>query len=617
MTSTKSSLEWEQLSYNIQPWLVETMHSLGYSSMTPVQASTIPLLSQNKDVVVEAVTGSGKTLAFVIPILEKLYRFYKEDGPLKKGHFVGMIISPTRELASQIQSVFENILKFKPEDDIIPEVKTQLLVGSIGTVRDDVQNFLQRKPQVLIGTPGRLLDFLGAQSIRCGSCEIAILDEADKLLDISFEKIVTDILRHLPKQRRTGLFSATISSAGNTIFKAGMTNPVKVTVKSMNSQYQQISTPTNLGISYIPVKAHLKLQFLFDMLANYQFKKAIVYFPTCISVTYFYGLLQHILKENEDLQEGELTFYSLHGKLKAGPRLKTLSNFTNSTGTKSILLTTDVAARGIDVPEVDLVIQLDPPTDPDVFLHRCGRTGRANKVGKAFVMLSVGRELDYIDFMAVRGVTLDESSYSFDEDSKFSRRFVKGVKKWIMADRARYDRGVRSYVAFVRYYSMHSAASIFRMESLDYIGTARMYGLPRLPKMPEMRYISQADLPENGFIEDVNFDEYSYRDPQLEEVRLKELKTEVEKKKRKEQSEKKKAQQHKNDAWSSKLDTKEVKQERREKAKRRREAVDKIIAENALDSSDEEQNAVDWKDVVKASKKRKNQGVIEGSFDDL
>ena len=520
METREGSLTWSVLKCDLHPWIKEAIKSLGYPTMTPVQASTIPLFSGNKDVVVEAVTGSGKTLAFVIPVLQKLSnRLYNvdEEGespePVKKGHMLSIILSPTRELAKQIQSVFDKVLEYIPEDKAT--IKTQLLVGSLSSVREDIDYFLTNKTHILIATPGRLLDFLSSNYVKTNSVEIAVLDEADKLLDISFERDVIKILKQLPKQRRTGLFSATISSAGDTIFRTGMANPVKIVVKSKNSKN---SAPSSLNVSYMHVKPETKISTLIALLKDYRFQKCIVYFPTCTSVKHFYSAFQALVN-GED--ENHIKFFSLHGQLSTKPRLKTLHNFSEGDSMlhKHVLLTTDVAARGIDIPDVDLVIQLDAPTDPDVFFHRSGRTGRANKVGQAIVMLNNNsREEDYVNFMDVKGMTMN--NMECPNISKIHDKFQKQFRKYMLEDRARHELAVKSYVGFVRYYSKHMASSIFRLQSLDYIGLAKMYGLLRLPKMPESRYISNEEMPEDGWLGDViDMDKYEYADKQKEESR--------------------------------------------------------------------------------------------------
>lgn len=582
------SLEWSELDGELIPWIREAIQSFGFEKMTPVQAATIPLFSKNKDVIVEAVTGSGKTLSFVIPIVEKLMRQDSQQLP-----FFALVISPTRELSLQIEKVFQSLLKFNPIED---SIKTQSIIGGINSLHEDVENYKKNKPQIIIATPGRLLEFINL-NISIKNLEILILDEADKLLDLNFNKEMNKILPILPKQKRIGLFSATILNATENFYKTSMRNPIKILVNSKNHK------PNSLNLYYHILKPEDKLFHLLNFLNDLHFRKSIIYFPTCISVEYFYTLLNSV-STKLDLN---LSFYSLHGKLKTSSRIKTLDKFANSDNSKSVLLTTDVASRGIDIENVDLVIQIDPPTDPDVFLHRCGRTGRANNKGQAVVFLNEGREEDYIDFLNVRKIELNE--LKLKKESINRNKFNSGIKEWILEDRLRHDKAILSYVSFIRYYSKHTASSIFRLQTLDYLSLAKMYSILRLPKMPEIKQYLK-DSPNNGIInEEINFNEYKYLNPKKEEERLIELKNED---KKMEALKKKKQKAKENTSWSKKNGVKDEKSEKflqRELKKRKKEL------EFDDDNDDQE---TDWKDLVKRSKKEKkdqNQGIAQ--FDDL
>lgn len=584
------SLSWDQLEYDLTPWIKDAISSLGFETMTPVQASTIPLFSKNKDVIVEAVTGSGKTLAFVIPIIERIMRL--DPVMIQKRHFNAVIISPTRELSLQIEKVFESVLKFNPKED---GIRTQTLVGGVSSIDEDLRKFQKWNPHILIATPGRLADFLNRGNIvSTKNCEALVLDEADRLLDLAFEKEMNVIFRSLPKQKRVGLFSATILNASANFHKTGMRNPVKIVVNAKNHK------PKTLQLNYTIVNPEDKLNQLFNFLDTYHFRKAIVYFPTCLSVDYFYSLFKQLIHDNDLL----LTFYSLHGKLKTSSRIKTLEKFDSNNDSKSVLMTTDVAARGIDIENVDLVIQLDPPTDPDVFLHRCGRTGRANNVGQAVVFLNEGREEDYVDFLSVKKIELDELEIKPKTVIKQEQ-----IKKWILKDRLRHDRGVRAYVSFVRYYSKHTASSIFRLQNLDYLGVAKMYGLLRLPKMPELTNYLKDNFPTDGYLDtEVIFNDYKYLDPVKEEKRIEEEKI----REKREQKIEKKQKVKENTPWSQKV---------QKKAERNERSAGKDIKKRELElvESGDEDEQVDWKDLVRQSKKEKKQKKqdVVGTFDDL
>ncbi|OBA23464.1 ATP-dependent rRNA helicase SPB4 [Metschnikowia bicuspidata var. bicuspidata NRRL YB-4993] len=606
-----SSLLWETLESQLHPWLYEAVVSLEYPTMTPVQASTIPLFSKNKDVIVESVTGSGKTLSFVVPVLQHISnRLYghaedtESPDPVKKGHMLAIVISPTRELASQTQAVFDRVLQFLPE--LKTKINTQLVVGSLSSVRQDLDTLLTTRSHILVATPGRLLDLLKSLKVHTSSVEVAVLDEADKLLDLSFENDVLSILRTLPNQRRTGLYSATLSSAGSRVFNTGLNNPVRIAVKSKLSSK---AAPSSLTIQYAFVEPEKKLTSFLNLLHKYRFKKCIVYLPTCTGVKHFYNLLKELTPKKT------LIFHSLHGQLTTNARLKTLQSFTEGDAleAKHVLMTTDVAARGIDIPDVDLVVQLDPPTDPDVFVHRCGRTGRANKAGRAIVMLNKdSNEEDFVGLMEVKKVDMTELELPCDED--FHTDFQEKSKIFMLEDRARHELAVKSYVGFVRYYHKHIASSIFRMLSLDYLGIAKMYGLLRLPKMPETRYIEKDKMPENGWLikEDFDMDKYAYADEAKEKARLENM--EAEKMQKINDAKARKLLKKKNEAWSVKMDTKETKTVRREKNKKKRDAIEKQIME---EPSEDEEAQVDWKDLVRQSKKPRNDTGMQGSFDDL
>ena len=268
---------------------------------------------------------------------------------------------------------------------------------------------------------------------------------------------------------------------------------------------------------------------------------------------------------------------------------------------------------------MDLVIQLDPPTNSDMFMHRCGRTGRANRVGKAITFLNRGREEDFVPFMQVKNVELEEVDLKI---KGITANFYEDFKDWILEDRDRFDKGVKAYVAFIKYYSNHSASSIFRLQSLDYVGIAKMYGLFRLPRMPEItRYLNTENeegiFPGNWLVDPpVDMDAYRYKDKKREKERQESLKNiNLINDKKKLKSELKK----KNIAWSDKTSTKERKLERKEKMSLKRKAIEEELKAEELNENDEEEHIQDdWKEIVLQNKRKKvSSTAIQGSFDDL
>ncbi|MCJ1384518.1 ATP-dependent rRNA helicase spb4 [Xylographa soralifera] len=587
-----SSRAWEALTPPLAEWIVDAVSSMGFKRMTPVQASTIPLFMGHKDVVVEAVTGSGKTLAFLIPVIERLLRL---EEPIKKHHVGAIIVAPTRELAAQINGVLLSLLAFhgpsaavlKPPDDddsmpdaaaelkVPPELPAstvkivpQLLLGGSTTPAQDLNHFLKHSPNLLISTPGRLLELLSSPHVHCpqSSFEVLVLDEADRLLDLGFKEDLQKILGRLPKQRRTGLFSASVSEAVDQIVRVGLRNPVKIAVKVKGAAGgEDQRTPASLQMSYLVTPSSQKFPILCKLLLSLDPvpSKCIVYLSTCAAVDYFQYVLPSVLPTRDGQK---FSLVPLHGKHPPNVRQKNFTKFADAV-VPSILLTTDVAARGLDIPQVDLVVQVDPPSDPKVFLHRCGRAGRAGRKGLSVIFLQPGREEYYVPFLDVRKTPISPlrlpglSVSTTEIDSVIGK-----LRKTVLTDRAFHDKAQRGFVSWVKSYSKHQASSIFRVSDLDWEDSGKAWGLLKLPKMPELkRWEGDKSLGVR-----VDFLNYAYKDKQREQVRRYEQKDREEA-----------ALLPKNEtastprplkrAWSQKLDQRDDRELRRTKKQTRRE----------------------------------------------
>ncbi|KAG8939071.1 ATP-dependent rRNA helicase spb4, partial [Tulasnella sp. 419] len=302
---------WTKLQPPLTPWVLNVIESLNFQQMTPVQASTIPLFMKHKDVVVEAVTGSGKTLAFVIPIIEKMIR---RETPLRKNEIGALVISPTRELATQIHSIFQLFTNSQPssqEGETSSSLRSLnppllLVSGTDSSPAQDLSRFLETSADIVVGTPGRVEDFLlgrGLNTVGVKELDVLVLDEADRLLDLGFTASLTRIVNHLPRQRRTGLFSATMSEALSEIVRMGLRNPVRVLVKVETKKRKRDTeagaeghvterrTPSTLDNSYIALHASEKTLQLIRLLEHERELgdvRFIVYFATCACVDYFY-----------------------------------------------------------------------------------------------------------------------------------------------------------------------------------------------------------------------------------------------------------------------------------------------------------------------------------------
>ncbi|KAJ1733844.1 ATP-dependent rRNA helicase spb4 [Coemansia biformis] len=466
---------WTALQPRLSQPILDAVLSLGFESMTPVQEGTIPAFMQNSDVVVEAATGSGKTLAFVIPVLELLMR---STTRLAHSEVGAVIISPTRELARQIFGVLEEIIKLGGLD-----YKPYLVIGGSSSATDTADELAQMKelgPDILVGTPGRLEDILcgrlkrgnktksgtitasggirGRPSASAQRLEVLVLDEADRLLDMGFEASLTAIFSALPRQRRTGLFSATMSEGLSQLMRAGLRNPVRVQVQVQvqgrhgagdDGGISERRIPLTLSVKYLVCPPDRKLAQILRHIQSNSAQKYIVYFSTCAAVDYFYKLLRRLLCPTAEIVPGgkqalrserqrlarlfrvdySVSVHSLHGQMVQKKRQSTYSAFAAlPSGEAGILLCTDVASRGLDIPDVDCIIQWDPPTDPKSFAHRCGRTARAGRSGSALVFLNPGSEETYIDFLALRKIPMAPGAYLWQtEDGSITHDAPEGA----------------------------------------------------------------------------------------------------------------------------------------------------------------------------------------------
>ncbi|KAJ2511994.1 ATP-dependent rRNA helicase spb4 [Coemansia sp. RSA 1939] len=459
---------WSTLHPPLSQPMLDAISAMGFENMTPVQEATIPAFSKNSDVVVEAATGSGKTLAFVVPVLELLQRRHSNNNNnnhARLGHneVAAVVISPTRELAKQIYMVLEQVLRLTGY-----EYKPYLVVGGSTSATDTADELAKMKEfgaDILVGTPGRLEDVVcgrrkngkktksgsimgiggvrGRPSVSVAKLEVLVMDEADRLLDMGFEASLTAILSMLPKQRRTGLFSATMSEALTELVRTGLRNPVRVQVQVRDSSAgsggigNERSIPSTLSIRYLVCPPDRKLAQILRLIRTTGAQKYIVYFSTCAAVDYFFKLLQRVLsprlasfagskkamqEERRVLQKYlgwnfDISVHALHGQMVQKKREATYTAFSGiPAGEAGILLCTDVASRGLDIPDVDCVIQWDPPTDPKSFAHRCGRTARAGRSGQALVFLSPGSEETYVELLALRKIPMTAAEYLWLDD---------------------------------------------------------------------------------------------------------------------------------------------------------------------------------------------------------
>lgn len=481
-------MEWSGLK-NLSQNSLDAVKNLGFEQPTKVQYEAIPLFLSHKDVVVQAITGSGKTMAFLLPMLEILIRENFSSSSSLSNRIGAIILSPTRELARQTGKVLEKLSCYFPpltKSVITGGVGGKKVLNSSSSIDSNQENF---NANIIIATPGRLefSDFVASK------LEILILDEADHLLSMGFKHSIQSILSRLPKQRRTGLFSATMNEDLEELVAAGLRNPIRVTIDKL------YSIPDKLEIYYILLAYKERLPFLVFNLAH-KYGKIIAYFGTCASVDYFGKVLETM---NFKSSKGSTSsIFTLHGKMDHKKRVGVYEKFIKSQ--KSILLCTDLTARGLDFQDIDLVVQIDPPQDPASIIHRCGRTARSGRSGSALIMLDPS-EAPYVDFLKNKKMTITEwiedEKASQVMDSQLSPSCNKNnhyetfdLHSINMSDRDFHDKSIKAFVSYLRHYKEHYANFIFDFKNLNIQVLADAFGLFRLPKMMELKAFDLRNL---------------------------------------------------------------------------------------------------------------------------
>lgn len=538
-------------------------------------------------------TGSGKTLSFLIPIVERLL---KAEDPNRKGHVRSIVVAPTKELAAQIYDVLVGLIhhhppsaaKAKPpspvddEDEDYqaldlpagPYLIPQLLIGGRTKLPEDIATFGELNPNILIGTPKRLSEVLQSSKVvlKRHWFDLLVLDEADRLLDPNFQPDLQRILELVPKERRTGLFSASVSQAVDELVRVGMRYPFKISARVRSQQTGALDkrTPESLKLCYLASEPTGKLPILKKILSERNIERAIIYVSTRAGVDYWSHILPAVLKTS---------VFPLHGDYKADVRAKNLRKFRDCT-TPAILLTTDVLARGIDIPDVDLVVQLDPPTQPKDFIHRCGRSGRAGKRGMAITFLSEGSEEDYVKYLDIQGTKVEQYPSAPSISDEDVAEIIDGIKAVLMQKRELHDRSQKAFVSWVQAYCKTLPADVFDIRKLPWQEVGRAWGLLRWPKMPELkRYLPEAVQDRTLGLEipdDFDLDCLKYADKVRERQRQDALEARARGEKPKLPAKLAGAaaelRRKKDKAWSVQKDAKALRESRRERKEVRRKA---------------------------------------------
>lgn len=342
--------------------LVKKLHSLGYKEAYPIQQQAIPAILQGKDILGIAQTGSGKTASFVLPILQQF-----EAKPITKNRFIkALILVPTRELAIQVGDVFKQFAEVMPR-------KTKVM-SVFGGVSINTQMMNLQGVEILVATPGRLLDLVDNNAMNLSEIDILVLDEADKMLNMGFKDEMTNILKLLPAKRQNLLFSATLGKEINTITEILLHNPIKIEVEAAQQNLDLITQSCYL------VTEERKGPLLRYLINQNNMTQVLVF---CSSIHRTDAVVEKLNKHG-------IKAAAIHSKKSQGARTDALQNF--KTGKLKVLVATDLASRGIDIQFLPYVINYELPRSPKDYIHRIGRTGRASNAGEAFSLVAETEE---------------------------------------------------------------------------------------------------------------------------------------------------------------------------------------------------------------------------------
>jgi|SaaInlStandDraft_4_1057021.scaffolds.fasta_scaffold17558_2 ATP-dependent RNA helicase DeaD len=347
-----SELEFKEL--NLSEELLKAVSSMGFKKTTPIQSKAIPEIISGKDIIGQASTGTGKTAAFGLPAIDKIDKNLNAIQVL--------VLCPTRELAIQVASEMNKFLKYKNNITALPIYGGQPIQRQLYELR--------RFPKIIIGTPGRTLDHIERGSLRLGNVKVAVLDEADEMLDMGFRQDIQKILKHTPNSRQTVLFSATMSREILSLTKMFQINPKLIKVSNENL------SPKKIQHSYFDVEESRKTRLLAQLLTEHNPKLSIVFCNT----------RRNVDAVCKDLRSNGFCSAAIHGDIRQSKRDSIMNKFRKEK--INILVATDVAARGIDVPNIEVIFNYGIPRERESYVHRTGRTGRAGKEGKAISLVS-------------------------------------------------------------------------------------------------------------------------------------------------------------------------------------------------------------------------------------
>ncbi|KAJ5128009.1 ATP-dependent RNA helicase dbp4 [Penicillium atrosanguineum] len=423
-----------------------------FKTLTDIQQRAIVHSLKGRDILGAAKTGSGKTLAFIIPVLENLYRRQTTelDG------LGALILSPTRELAIQIFEVLRKVGRYHA-------FSAGLVIG--GKSLREEQDRLGRM-NILVCTPGRMLQHLDQTAMfETHNLQMLVFDEADRILDMGFQKTVDAIVDHLPKERQTMLFSATQTKKVSDLARLSLKEPEYIAVHESAAS----ATPSTLKQHYVVTPLASKLDTLWSFIRSNLKSKTVVFMASGKQVRFVYESFRH-------LQPG-IPLMHLHGRQKQGGRLDITTKFSQSQ--HSVLFATDVAARGLDFPAVDWVIQMDCPEDADTYIHRVGRTARYERVGRAVLFLDPSEEKGMLSRLEQKKVPIEKINIKASKQSSIKNQ----LQNMCFKDPELKYLGQKAFISYVKSCFVQPDKTIFNIKELKLEDLAGSLGLPGAPRI--------------------------------------------------------------------------------------------------------------------------------------
>jgi len=389
---------------NLHPLLLRAVREMGFSKATPIQQQSIPPALEGRDLLACAMTGSGKTAAFLLPILNRLIG-------LPRGKTRVLVLSPTRELAAQIHEHFTQLAQYT-------DLRGAAVFGGVGM--GPQEQAFRRGVDVLVATPGRLLDHLQYAYASLANVEVLVLDEADRMLDMGFLPDIRRVLKHVPGKRQTLFFSATMPAPIVKLSHEMLVSPAAINIE------RRSAPATGITQAAFPVREELKPALFLELLRRKEVSEAIVFCRTKHRSNRLF----------EVLEQAGIQVARIHGNRSQSARTDALEGFKN--GRYRVLVATDIVARGIDVEQLEHVVNFDVPHQPEDYIHRVGRTARAEATGEAYTLVSPEEEKDFRDIERAVGKQIPRRTLQgFDYNARAAERFEVPIAERIKEIRAR------------------------------------------------------------------------------------------------------------------------------------------------------------------------------------